>query len=213
MDDNLFDQRRIQRMIRDSRLLVTIDTVASIDALAVQLDRGNYDIALLDYTLPIGSGRDAVDLVRRHYINNTCAAVMVAGDDAPDRGAVEMRRACDFFISKDDLSPTLLRSTILGLLSERAMASLQSPSHTHATATATIDAPELETEIESLIRDVRHLRVTTDGDSGALTARLSNLEQRSIRAWTALRQTVKTKRSTGPFDLLNNLDQDLLRRH
>lgn len=201
LDDNHFDQRRIERMARDSGLTITIDIAATLDALSDFIRRKTYDVAFLDYRLPAGSGRDAIDIMKADKNNQTCANIMVAGEVGLDTQATEMRNACDGFISKDQLNPDLLRNAVIASLNDRAF--VQTDGVEDAVSIAAASSPRIEAEVENLIREVRHLRATNKKTPIDMARRLSDLERSMIRIWTDIRgQKARETGQSNPFDIL-----------
>ncbi len=201
LDDNRFDQRRIERMARESSLMITIDVAATLSDLVSLIDIHDYDIAFLDYRLPIGSGQDALNCLRAHHSNADCATIMVAGDEQLDNSAQIMRDACDSFISKDQLSPDLLRTSITKILSDRAMIDRTGVPQTPDPTTRQ-DTP-LTAGIEDIIRDIRHLKAVYAAHSQSLKSTLSKLEMQSIRIWSDLRnQNEQVTEQETKFNLL-----------
>ena len=186
LDDNRFDQRRIERMARDTGLMISVDIAPNLAAMSEYLDLRGYDVAFLDYRLPVGSGRDAVELLREHGANSNCAAIMVAGDEYLDNSALAMREACDGFISKDQLSTDILRASVTAILNDRAFeksSAKQAPS---------AEIPdwhlEVEEDIECLIREIRRIRTMGHQETFDLAGSLAKLERRSIRIWSDIRK-------------------------
>jgi len=173
-------------MARDSGLMISIDIAPTLATMSEYLDLREYDVAFLDYRLPIGSGREAVDLLRENQANADCAAIMVAGDEFLDDYAEAMREACDGYISKDQLSPDMLRASVTAILNDRAFLNSIPP----------IQGPmappdwqiEVEADVEGLIREIRHIRTVGHTESFDLAASLAKLERRSIRIWSDIRK-------------------------
>ena len=186
LDDNRFDQRRIERLARDSGLMITVDVAANLATMAELLDLRDYDVALLDYRLPVGSGRDAIKLLREHQANHKCAAIMVAGDDFLDEAAQAMRAACDTYISKDELTAELLRSSVNSILNDRAMG--KSKAVWNEGSQLQEWQVEVEASVEGLIREIRHLNSMRQSQKVDLSQSLSRLERRAIKLWSDIRR-------------------------
>lgn len=179
LDDSQFDQRRVTRLTKASGLLIQLDTATDIAEMGKMLDAARYDVVLLDYVLPRGSGNDALLILRQHDINRNCATVMIAGDDAMDEAAVHMRKSCDASICKDLLTAERLRTVVMDALSERSACMRLSDCQ---------PAPDKHVqEIEQLIREIRQIKYTADANLRPFGDALSGMEHRAVMIWKQMK--------------------------
>lgn len=184
LDDSQFDQRRVTRLANASGLIIQLDTATDIAELGKMLDETRYDVVFLDYVLPRGSGNDALLILRKHSINRNSAAVMIAGDDAMDDAAVQMRKSCDASICKDHLTADLLRSVVMDALCERS-----------AYMALADDLPEAEDhvqELEQLIREIRLIKYTAGANQRPSGDVLSGIEHRAVTIWKQMKGQFST---------------------
>lgn len=116
LDDSAFDRRRIRRLGGKLDLGMDFHEAPSVQVMEKCLDRQVFDLIMIDYLLPEADGLAALDLIRRHAANHGAATIMISGN--ADRGVAvsAMRQGCHDFIAKDELSPELLRRSVLGAL-------------------------------------------------------------------------------------------------
>ncbi len=116
LDDNRFDQMRIQRMTEKIGQPIDLTIVDSVDALETELDAGRFDVALVDYQLEGETGLDAIRLIRAHPKASDMASIMVASDTETDVVVNAIRSGCSNYLSKESLSAERLGSAIANAL-------------------------------------------------------------------------------------------------
>lgn len=116
LDDNDFDRTRIRRFAEKSELPVIIDEVPSISAMRDAMARDAYDLFLVDYSLPEGNGLGAVDIIHENALNKDAAVIMVTGQQQQQIAVSAFRHGCHDLITKDELSPMLLRERMTDAL-------------------------------------------------------------------------------------------------
>lgn len=184
LEDSPFDQQRISRLAHTSGLTMQIDVASSLDQLKLLLDSQRYDVVLLDYVLPRGSGYDALAILRNHETNRNTPAVMIAGDDEMDPSAVTMRENCDGALCKDLLTAERLKTVIMLALNSRSAAASQPEQEAE-------DALTLG-ELEDLIRDIRGTRAAIDAQPTYAGPSLAELEQKAVVMWKRLKQRMSS---------------------
>ncbi|MEM8792422.1 MAG: response regulator [Pseudomonadota bacterium] len=121
LDDDDFDRERLRRMSQRAGFHALIRETASLPEFKRALDERRYDIAIIDYRLPEGSGIEAVRLKNEHPDHANTATIMIAGD-APTEVAVEaMKAGFDDYLSKAQLSPQVIRQAIFGALERSSL--------------------------------------------------------------------------------------------
>lgn len=116
LDDNRFDQMRMQRMAEKIGQPMNLTTVSTIDELETELDRGSFDVALIDYRLAGETGLDAIRLIRAHPTANDMASIMVASDAETDVVVNAIRSGCSDYLPKENLSAERLGGAIASAL-------------------------------------------------------------------------------------------------
>lgn len=120
LDDSSFDRSRIRRMSRKTDLLIDMDEVSSLRELDTAVATSAYDLILVDYRLPEGSGLTALDHVLATDLNRNAAKIMITGNSALDTAVTAMRGGCHDFLTKDDMDVDRLRSAVLNAMAAAA---------------------------------------------------------------------------------------------
>lgn len=120
LDDDAVDRQRIRRLSRKLTRPLELHDVASIDAMEACLDATSYDIVLIDYGLAQGDGLTALDCVRNHAAHQSAATIMITGNERTSLAVSAMKRGCDDFVSKAELTSDLLGESIDGVLLSRS---------------------------------------------------------------------------------------------
>jgi DNA-binding NarL/FixJ family response regulator len=120
LDDSSFDRKRILRLGDRINLPLVFEEASSLAGLKHCLDRRNYDLFLIDYSMPDSDGLAALDVIREHHNHHSAASIMVSG--AADLRVVihAMKRGCRDFIAKKDMSPDTLYHAMMGALDRTA---------------------------------------------------------------------------------------------
>lgn len=152
LDDSAFDRTRLRRLGDRLDLPMEFTEAASVQRLGELLDRQTYDLFLIDYEMPEADGLQALDLIRGHATHGNTATIMISGHAGTRVAVAALKRGCQDFIPKQDMSPDLLRAAILqALASTRQVYSDVTPRDPAATADeaaaligAAFDAPALQ---------------------------------------------------------------------
>lgn len=116
LDDSSFDRKRIRRMGDGLDLKLSFQEAHSVKALQNCLDTQTFDLFLIDYMMPEADGLAALDLIRAHKGQSDAVSIMISGQ-ADQRVAVNaIKRGCQDFILKSEISPEFLRGTVLSAL-------------------------------------------------------------------------------------------------
>ncbi|WP_168797718.1 response regulator transcription factor [Aliishimia ponticola] len=106
LDDDRFDRKRIMRWARSqSEVSVEVDEAADLQQFGLALDRGKYDLILVDYCLADGDGLDALDHIISSSVNFGAYVVMVSAFEDAQIARAALDRGCDRYLLKSTLSP------------------------------------------------------------------------------------------------------------
>lgn len=105
LDDSAFDRARLRRAIQVARFRCCIQEVESLQAAEAVLHSDGFDLAVLDYDLPDGTGHDAIRLLQRSPLNSQVSMVMITGNQSARVSRVALEMGCVACISKDGLTP------------------------------------------------------------------------------------------------------------
>ncbi len=116
IEDDLLNQKLIQFMFQDSNFTLTIKDNGKDGVEAFKKDK--FDIVMMDMQMPVMSGAEATEIIRRYEIENnllrTPIITLSANISDSDRKLMEMKGA-DFYLAKPvkkkELAKTILKST------------------------------------------------------------------------------------------------------
>lgn len=111
LDDSQFDRQRIRRLSHKSDLPIVLEEVDSLQDMYQALRGGQFDVMLLDYRLPVGSGIDALSVINQDPRHRHAAKIMITGAGEVDVAVQAMQEGCHDYLNKDALDvPTLHKS-------------------------------------------------------------------------------------------------------
>ncbi len=118
IDDSKYDRQRLLRIAEQTRLDVSFTEVSNLDDAITALRRGNFDLILLDQSLPDGDGTTVAGLLNTHLGNQAPPIIMVSGSIEAAMPARAFASGCADYISKDDLNIPGLEKAILGTVAK-----------------------------------------------------------------------------------------------
>ena len=98
---------------------VSVVHAASVEAARALIAAHDFDIALIDYQLPDGHGDELVAGLRERA--SRCAPILLSGHRMAEVSHFALRSGAVAAISKDDLNPSLLETTIRFALRNQAL--------------------------------------------------------------------------------------------
>lgn len=113
LDDNAFDRARVRRMISVERLHCLIEEVDCLVDMDVALNSSEFDVAILDYDLPDGTGHDALLSIRASARSSQAVSIMFTGNDTPDVEKLAYQYGCSSFLLKSEARSRDLRRAII----------------------------------------------------------------------------------------------------
>lgn len=113
LDDDGFEQKRLERVCNASGLLVNTTCAGSLQEFSHCLDARRYDLVLVDYLLPDGNGLQAQAMVQDNAINGATAVVMISSEMRADVAVQSLRTGSLDCISKDALDADRLRNFLV----------------------------------------------------------------------------------------------------
>lgn len=202
VDDQRFDRHRLARLCSGLPRAVEVSNADCLGALEELLDTQSFDLILLDYCLPDGTGLDALRKVQMCPRNCTAATIMVAGERREDIAAEALATGCADYIAKDDLTPERFRVGIARALdAEMPLGDLAQASSDVARALAAFStecARELKPQVSRVLRQLRELRSAADPAKQA-EAR-DGIERSCMRLWETLVELEKYEASDLELD-------------
>ena len=116
VDDQKFDRTRLKRLCHEFEFTTHVAEADSLEAMRTTLKKDRFDLILLDYHLPDGTGLDGVDLIQADQVNRTAATVMITGTGQNNIAVQALKLGFSDYLTKDELSvETLSRAAISAL--------------------------------------------------------------------------------------------------
>jgi CheY-like chemotaxis protein len=171
IDDSKFDRQRLRRISEQTNLELSFAEAPSLDAALSLLRTRDFDVILLDQSLPDGEGTVAADLLRKHLGSKAPPIIMISGSDETAMPARAFASGCADYISKDSLSIPNLQQAIFSSIAKANTASPKStaPMAEHGAALQSFaDDTVLELRIP-LSRMIRLISRATDRHPSAVT--------------------------------------------
>jgi DNA-binding NarL/FixJ family response regulator len=190
LDDERFDRHRLARLCSGLEFACTVSNATSLTEFRNQLDQTTFGLILLDYSLPDGTGLDALDMMHLCARNMNTPALMVSG--LAESGIVDRAEAagCCGFLEKDALSSDAFARAVKDALVMTAPLSPASAKHFDAEEVAQLltravahSAQDIKPMVSRLMRHMRNLRAQNAlNDCPATDA----AEQNCLSLWSFL---------------------------
>ncbi len=103
LDDCSFDRLRMKREIAQSGIEAKVDEISCLCQLSEALRNTTYDVAVIDYYLPDGTGEDAIDILLADEDNKDAKLLLISGNKWLDEEAVRKRAVSVHFHRKNEL--------------------------------------------------------------------------------------------------------------
>ena len=119
VEDQPCDFRMISRALGEMQEFdAAISRAARIDEAVALIETNDFDVALIDYRLPDGTGDEV--LVALEKKSSRCASIMVSDYSMAEVSLFALRAGAMSAVSKDDVTPVLLETTIRFALRNKA---------------------------------------------------------------------------------------------
>ncbi len=115
VDDDMVDRTAVRRALEASDMDVYLAEAEDCAEARSMMSDEAYDCVLLDYHLPDQDGASMFDELRQ-TMDDLSVVIFLTGEDNPGLAQELMRRGAAEYITKSELSPTLLRDTISSAL-------------------------------------------------------------------------------------------------
>lgn len=191
LDDERFDRHRVARLCSGLDFPCHIRNATNLADFAALLDSEAFDLILLDYQLPDGTGLDALEMVRLSPRNVNAPTIMITGQ-GQDRLAESARaKGCAGYLTKDALTTANFQRAVQDALrSSRAIARSNLMTHPRSDVERLMEvlastcARDVKPMISRIMRQVRDLRTASAG--AQTTQRLDGLNESCLAIWEYL---------------------------
>lgn len=120
LDDMETDRMRLKRLCSRAGLTFRATEASNLVEMRNELSAKAFDVIFLDYALGIGTGLDAIELVKSESEQNSAVMIMVSTLDDLELALQAMRLGCADYINKEELSVEAIRKS-LALAFERRL--------------------------------------------------------------------------------------------
>ncbi len=137
IDDTAFYRSLLRRELQRTFIGVDVDEIASVDQLHDQLNQTAYQLILVDFLLPDGTGDDALDIIFSRPDSKGSATLMLSASPAIDTAPIRRHAHNVEYLQKCDVTRASLKNAILRALQTSDLkidGELLPPTH-HAQAT------------------------------------------------------------------------------
>ena len=205
LDDERVDRYRMARLCSGLGFPCQVSNAKTLAEFSEVLEKDQYDLVLVDYSLPDGSGMDALEMLRLSPRNLNAVSLMVTGMQTRELSERAFAAGCAGFLSKDDLTPDRFARAVGDVLGS----TLFEPK---ARKTYSVDEVEqllslcairsaraTKSSVSRLMRQIRELR---GADGQDVSGVLQQLEQDCMALWHVL---IARERDAGPHHLADIL--------
>ena len=168
LDDSEVDRLRISRLLSKIDRNIEATYAEDLDEFRTKLGICRYDMILLDYVLPKGTGLDAATMIAAHPLQKGIKPIMIAGENPTERVVDAIKSGCVDFLSKDKLSADNLLKAVESAFRSR----LDQPVNAQVDGIiAAIDAAGIARIRPLAARIIRHVRIVRTGTTDDRVAR------------------------------------------
>ena len=193
VEDQRFDRTRLKRLIEKLDFTTHVAEAASLEDMGTMLQLDKFDLILLDYNLPDGTGLQGLDAIRHDRKNRQAATIMITGDDQTDVAIKSLKNGCSDYITKDDLSvDSFRRAAINALQKSRLSIGFEAQDSKRQQIEAVLQqfstecANEIKPVVSRMMRQLRDLRDAASISPAQSAERFARIEQSCMRLWDFL---------------------------
>jgi CheY-like chemotaxis protein len=196
LDDERFDRHRLARLCSGLDRPCRITNAATLAAFGDTLEDASFDLIVLDYELPDGTGLDALALVRLSPRNCTCGIIMVTGQGHGDIARRVREDGCSDYLTKDELTAPAFQRAVANALQKSSLAlQVRNQTYLRAEVEAVLEhfagqcARDIKPMLSRMMRQLRDLRapgVAEDPASQDAQMRHDGIEESCMALWQFL---------------------------
>ena len=196
LDDERFDRHRLARFCSGLDICVAVTNASTLEDFRTKLANQRFELILLDYMLPDGTGLDAMESVRLSAANVNAATIMITGQGQDDVAAEAISYGCADYLTKDELSPNAFRRAVTNALQKSDLTTqVEAQSFARSEVEAVLEhfassfARDIKPMVSRMLRQLRDLRGTEQNQ------KFEALDTTCLDMWEAL---IELERNTGP---------------
>ena len=116
LDDERFDRHRLARLCSGLDRPCEVHTADTLQAFATMVEGTEFDLIMLDYQLPDGTGLEALKQARMSANNCTAGVIMITGQGRDDIARQAREDGCSDYLTKEELNPATFRRAVANAL-------------------------------------------------------------------------------------------------
>jgi len=195
LDDLRFDRHKLDRLCAKLPIKCEVAQSECLSTFNRQLDNGAFDLILVDYDLPVGTGLDALEMIQLSPRNCNAVSIMVTGIDEDSIALEAMTRGCADYITKNRLTPASFERAVTNAL-HKSILTTEARSQNLARQEVEVVLNRFASQcigdikpmVSRMIRQLRALRDTPDHNTQQLHENRDSVETTCLGLWEFLEQ-------------------------
>lgn len=191
LDDERFDRHRLTRLCSGLDFTCEVQTATTLLEFERSISKHQFDLILIDYRLPDGTGMDALDLVHCSRLNLNAATIMITGQGPAELEERAFSIGCGDYISKDALTATRFAHAVARALYQPNL-TIKADAQTFARSevarllaeNTAASARDMKPMISRLMRLARDLRAQANAEQ--TQGRTAGIEDSCVSIWEFL---------------------------
>ncbi len=214
LDDQRFDRHKLCRLCSGLPIKCEVTQAESLSSFDLQLDQSAFDLIFLDYSLPDGTGIDALEKIHLSPRNCNATSIMVTSYDEETISFEAMARGCADYVTKDELSPASFERAVTNAM-QKSMLGAQVESQTYAREEvekvlnrfANQCVSDIKPMVSRMIRQLRSLRDTPNSDKSKSNEHRASVEASCLHLWQFLEELEQQHADVMMRDLIGQSPQ------
>lgn len=121
VEDDAFDRTRLKRLCAGFDFTVTVTCADTLAGMESAMEKGRFDLILLDYTLPDGEGERGLAMISAAPRHRDVATIIITSREEPEVMNRAMEGGAFDFLRKRDLSASSIRRAALNALQKAGL--------------------------------------------------------------------------------------------
>ena len=195
LDDQRFDRHQLCRLCSGLPIKCEVSQADTLRAFAEHLENAAFDLIFVDYSLPDGTGIQALEMIRLSRRNSHATSIMVTSFDAEEISFQAMAQGCADYITKDELSPSSFERAVTNALQKSVLsAQVQSQIYARAEVEKVLNrfanqcVSDIKPMVSRMIRQLRTLREAPENDREKMHQRRASVETSCLHLWEFLEE-------------------------
>jgi len=121
LEDSHVDRHFIECAVEQSDLKLECTHAETLKVFETEVASKSFDLAMLDFYLPDGTGIEGMNLLAASSKNFECPMIMIASETQVQNAVTAMKYGCSDYILKADLTGATLRRAVLNAIQKAAL--------------------------------------------------------------------------------------------